>query len=360
MTTEPVVDETAAPKYPPADWQEERQHDPDDPLDCAMIMLPLPPHWQGEKTAEDKEELSRRAFALNEGMAMPFERKLDYALRVIERGIKQEGVKWAVSYSGGRDSTALSFLMVEVMGLKIPHVMSNTRMEYPETVRQAALWKQWLAGRGVELHTAFPDMRPGEVWAEGFPLWSKEIAGKVRKYAASKNPKHLARVPAELHPVVERVIAAGIKVTETCCDRLKKQPMAKWDKVNGIGGHFTGVRCEESQARRLMYIQRGSLYNSSLHGQWLGHPLTHWRREDVDSLLERHGVTVLRPGNGTGRSGCVTCGFGAHTENAKGRLNSLQELSRSNPKLLAAALDTWGYRAALDAAGIPYTIPPVA
>jgi hypothetical protein len=99
-----------------------------------------------------------------------------------------------------------------------------------------------------------------------------------------------------------------------------------------------------------MYIQRGSLYDSARHGQWLAHPLTHWRQVDVEAYLQRHSITVAR----SGRSGCATCAFGAHRDQAKGVESTIQRLARENPKMLAAALDDWGYRKALDIAGISY------
>jgi 3'-phosphoadenosine 5'-phosphosulfate sulfotransferase (PAPS reductase)/FAD synthetase len=316
-------------------------------------MLDMPKNWQGEKTDEQKAELSRRATALTAGMNMTFERKVDYACRVIERAMmiaRTLGVKWAISYSGGRDSTILSHLAVEIMGWNVPHVMSNTRMEYPEVLRQAAKWKKWLAERGIELATAYPDKRPAEVWAEGFPLWSKEVSRKYRLWAATDNPKHWACIPDSIKPAALRVRAAGIKVTDTCCDRLKKEPMAAWDKANGVGGHLTGVRCEESQARRLMYIQRGSMYESRLHGQWLAHPLTHWREMDLRAYTQKHGLVIDR----IGRSGCSTCGFGAHLSQEQEVENSLQRLRRENPKMWKVAMDEWGYRDALTAAGVDF------
>ncbi len=332
----------------------------DTPLGCGWIMLDMPENWQGTKTEAQTAELSRRGKALSAGMNESFENKLDYAIRVIERAMmiaKTKGIKWAVSYSAGRDSTILSYIIVEILGWKIPHVMSNTRMEYPEVQRQAQRWKKWLEARGVEMTVVFPKKRPAEVWKEGFPLWGKEIARKFRIWAASDNPKHWAAIPDSIKPAALRVRAAGIKVTDQCCDRLKKEPMAEWDKANGIGGHLTGIRCEEAQARRLMFIQRGSMYNSTLHGQWLAHPLTHWREMDLRKFCQERKLIIERPTDGEGlpsRSGCTTCAFGAHLAKADGKENALQRLKRDNPKMWETAMDDWGYRHALDVAGVDH------
>jgi 3'-phosphoadenosine 5'-phosphosulfate sulfotransferase (PAPS reductase)/FAD synthetase len=323
------------------------------PLDCGWVMLDQPRNWQGPKTKADKDELRRRGHALTDGMNMPLDKKIDYAVRVLERAQAQQ-LKWALSFSAGRDSTVVSHLAVDVLGWKLPHVMSNTRMEYPETLRQLGRWRAWLQERDVELHVVVPEKRPAEVWAEGLPLWSKEVMSKARQFQATGNAKHIDSrfVTQEIAGLIRRLTLAGVKLSDRCCDTLKKEPMAKWDEANGCGGHVTGVRCEESQARRLMYIQRGSLYDSARHGQWLCHPLTHWRTADVEAYLARHQIVVER----SGRSGCATCAFGAHRDQLKGVESTLQRLARENPKMLATALDVWGYRKALDIAGISYQL----
>lgn len=246
------------------------------PLDCAWISLPQPAGWQkraADKTPEERFELSRRGLALSAGQRMSRDQKLDFSLRVIERAMK-ESPAWAVSFSGGRDSTVLSYLLVETFGLKIPHVFSNTRMEQPETLRQVATWKSWLADRGVSLHTVFPDKRPGEVWQEGLPLFDKGIASKARQYLATGNPNHLLQIPEAYRPAVEDLARHGLSASEKCCDRLKKEPLHAWDASNGVVGHLVGLRAEESQDRRMGYLQRGALYHSTRHHQWLAPPAT--------------------------------------------------------------------------------------
>ncbi len=327
----------------------------EDPLDCAMIQLEMPQGWQ--KRAEAKShaeyaELEQRGRVLSAGMAMSLDRKIDYSLRVIERAL-QVNPSWAVSFSAGRDSTVLSHLIVQVFGAKIPHVMSNTRMERPEVLKQAAVWRDWLASRGAALHMVYPTMRPGEVWHQvGLPIWSKMIASKVRQYQSTKNEAHLRQIPQSLHAQVHTLTEAGVAVTDQCCDRLKKDPLHAFDRERGIGGHFVGIRAEEARNRRMSFIQQGALYESVRHRQWIGNPLIHWMRADIDTYLERNGIAPPF----TARSGCVTCMFGDHLKE-EDDLNALQQLHRQNPKLWAQALHEWGYRDALDRIGMSYREP---
>jgi len=146
--------------------------------DCSLVMLPNPSFWNNKnKTDEEKQEIKDRAQTLQAGIRLSYDEKVAHAEKVIRMALDLDiqgqpmvppgptaGVKWALSYSGGKDSTVLSHLMVFGMGLKLPHVMSNTRMEYPETLKQVTKWYAMLREWGVECHTAYPDAKPKDLW----------------------------------------------------------------------------------------------------------------------------------------------------------------------------------------------------
>ena len=330
-----------------------------DPTSCTAISMPDMEFWntpKKDKTPEQLLHIKDRAGTLQKGINMDIVDKMDVTERVVKRAL-DTGQSWAVSYSGGRDSTVLSHFMTRYMGIRdIPHVMSNTRMEYPESIKQVRNWFAWLREQGVECHTVFPDRRPNELWKEiGVPLWSKGLAYKYRKFSRSKSDKMPSSVPAYLHDAFRKAKAMGLKITEKCCDELKKKPMKKWDKEHGVNGHFTGVRCAESRMRRLVWIQKGALYQSSEQGDmWFANPLAFWTLEDVEAYLRQHKLEVLRPDTPTGGSGCVTCMFGCQSRAAEGTKNNMQDLKERNPKMWRAALDDWGYRDVLEKMEIPY------
>lgn len=326
-----------------------------DATDCALVTLPSMTWWNNSaKTDEQKAHIVDRARTLAEGLKLPHDRKLEHARKIIRKTV-DSGMSWALSYSGGKDSTVLSHLTVMDMGLRIPHVMSNTRMEYPETMVMVNRWYSMLRKLGVECHTVFPDMRPGEVWKKyGLPLWSKEIAYKYRKFAASKSDRIPDTVPAQYASDFHKAKAAGIRITDQCCDILKKRPIKRFDKANGIKGHLTGVRCAESRIRRLAWIQKGAMYYASTHHHWVANPLAFWTEADVLSYLERNHIKILAPDTCTGGSGCVTCMFGCTSRAREGTPNALQDLKTRNPRMWQTALDKWGYREALDFLEIPY------
>jgi hypothetical protein len=212
---------------------------------------------------------------------------------------------------------------------------------------------------GVECHTAYPDAKPKDLWKEiGVPLWSKQIAYKFRKYQHSPKDLMSKAVPDHVREQFKLVKEAGLQVTDKCCSKLKKEPMKAWDRVHGITGHFTGVRCSESRDRRLAWILKGALYHASTHQMHICNPLAFWTQDDVERYLDDNDIRPIKIPTIRGGSGCVTCMFGCHIAAKEGRPNALQELATLNPKMHAAALDDWGYRPVLDLLGIPYHPEP--
>ena len=325
-------------------------------LDCEFIELDNPKNWQSKtKTASEKEEMSRRGCAREAGMRCDYAQKTDFTIRCINRAFKRvTPEKWCLSWSAGNDSTALSCIFRKYFAdKKVHHVMSNTRLEYPETIRNMHAYKATLTSEGHPVTVAYPDKRPMEVWAEdGIPLFSKEITSKYRQWMATGNDNHLKRVPPEIREAFVRLRDKGIMLTDKCCDELKKKPMRKVHKAFGFKGSFTGVRASESQARKLAYLQRGALYNSTRNRQWICNPIVHWSEDDVQRCLREAGVTLERPGNGQGRSGCIKCGFGCHIEQKAGNPNSLQILSVDNPQMWNRTMVDWKFQEACDVAGI--------
>lgn len=325
--------------------------------DCSLITLPPMTWWNSQsKTPEQKAHIIDRAQTLQAGIRMSYDQKVIHTEKVVKAAL-DKGINFAVSYSGGRDSTALSHIMIYGLGLThVPHVMSNTRMEYPESMQMVNSWFRRLRELGVDCHTVYPDVRPNTLWKEiGVPLWSKEVAYKYRKFAKSRTDNISKHVPANLHDQFRLAKSKGLKITDKCCEALKKKPMWKWDQLHDIAGHFTGVRCSESRARRLAWIQKGALYQAvTHHNLWICNPLAFWTLEDVERYLKDNELTVLRPDTASGGSGCVTCMFGNQMQQAAGIPNAMQDLKTRNPKMWEVALTEWGYKEVLDTLHIPY------
>ena len=307
---------------------------------CSTIFLDQPEFWQEkEKTDEQKAMICQRAQTLSDGQRLPLGRKIKYAVQALAMA-SNTGVKWALNYSGGRDSTVLSHLAVTRCGLRYPHVFVNTRIEYPETYRQIHVWRKWLSEYDVSLETILPEKKPEQVWKEeGFPLWSKKIASKYRQWFSTANDNHLRGIPKKVLEDFYKLRDRGIKISDTCCDKLKKNPLKAYDKRTGVNGHILGCRAQEAQNRRLAFIQRGSLYKSKKG--WICNPLVYWKESDVEEYLDRFDIYPIL--SEYGGSGCRCCTFGCHLGRAP-----LQELHEINPKYHEKVMNDWGFHQIAD------------
>ena len=313
-----------------------------DPLDCETIEMDLPEGFAIGKA--DKELLRERGKCLVAASKEPLARKVDFAKRTIKRAL-DKGLNLALSYSAGNDSTCLSLILVEDMGLNIEHVMSNTRMEDSLTIKTFGERRKELLGKGVKIKQVFPKHRPDEIWENNIPLFSKYESGLYYQWDKG-NEVAFERMSAKTKRVALVAKEKGLKISDKCCSYLKKKPLTNFYKSSGYDGSFVGLRGEESRLRRLSYIKKGVLYKrSKTRGDdWTCHPLIHWTKKDVQEYLSYWGKEYRQT-----RNGCTTCMFGAHLE--KGR-NKLQDLEKSNPKMFKKAMDDWGYGKAMRAFGI--------
>lgn len=154
---------------------------------------------------------------------------------------------------------------------------------------------------------------------------------------------------------------APFKISEQCCDVMKKKPFAKYSKETGRKP-ITGQMAVESEMRERVYLQRGC--NAFEKGHEMCNPLSFWTEQDIlkylrdysvaycdqiyGAIVEEDGVLSL---TGCNRTGCVFCGFGCHLEKGK---NRFQRLKISHPKLWEYCMDKLGMRDVLNYIGIPY------
>lgn len=112
---------------------------------------------------------------LKQLQALPLDAKVAATKHRIQQWIDEYGVDGCyISFSGGKDSTVLLYIVREMMGYtqgQIPAVFSNTGLEYAEI-------QKFAKAHGAEFIT--PKMRFNEVISTyGYPLISKEVAEAI-------------------------------------------------------------------------------------------------------------------------------------------------------------------------------------
>ena len=266
-----------------------------------------------------------------------------------------------VSYSGGKDSTVLLNLVRRIYP-ETPAVFVNTGMEYPEIIAfvKATENVTWLK----------PDMLFKKVLDEfGYPVISKELAHKLdcaRKGSlwAVMAMQGLMRdgTPSfynQRNIKYQYLLQAPFKISDKCCDVMKKKPLDRYKKETGTG-IIVGTLASDSFRRQTAYLKTGC--NAFHLGK--SQPMAFWTEQDVlQYLRDFHipyapiygDITENEKGRlvttGVQRTGCMFCMFGAHREKAP---NRFQKMRQTHPRHYDYCINTLGCGEVLDFLNVNY------
>ena len=302
---------------------------------------------------------------LKEMQAWPLERKIQVTqTRIIEFGDRFDQ-KVFVAFSGGKDSTVLLDLVRRVFP-DVPAVFIDTGLEYPEV-------KEF-----VKSHDNVEVIRTKKTFRQvieefGYPIVSKKIAGYVATAKRNPNSARAKYLSGEYDSKIfgfgdgkwNFLVDAPFKVSDYCCDVMKKQPNHHYSKETGRYP-FLGTLASESIARRNEWMRSGcNLFDSD---KPTSKPLSFWTDNDILEYLVRFKVPycplygeILKDKKGkyytTGinRTGCIFCGFGAHRDKCP---NRFQQLKISHPKIWEYCMKSWdegglGLKEVLDYIKVP-------
>ena len=248
-----------------------------------------------------------------------------------------------VAFSGGKDSTVL-LNIVRSMYPDVPAVFTDTGLEYPEikefvkTVDNVV----WLK----------PKMTFKQVLDDyGFPVVSKEQAMAISRYRNTKDPvqKHrrLNGWPNGKKGMISKkwqfLIDAPFKISDACCDKLKKNPMVQYAKESGRNP-MMGMMASESHMRKRKYGEHGcNAFDLKKPTSW---PLSFWFDEDVWKYLKDHKVPYSKIYDmGETRTGCTFCMFGLQREATPNRFDRMKI---THPKHYDACMNKYGLKEVID------------
>lgn len=259
-----------------------------------------------------------------------------------------------VSFSGGKDSTVLLHL-VRLDYPDVPAVFVNTGLEFPEIVDfvktiQNVVWLK-------------PKMPFIEVIKRyGYPVVSKEVAMAVSRCRNTKfeaqrqlrlwggvNPstgkkQTVGVIPQKYHYLVD----APFKISEQCCDFMKKRPFAQYHKDTGRVP-FVGVMATDGRSRLRSYATHGC--NVFDRKKMMSRPLSIWTEEDIWKYIREEKIPYSPIYDmGYDRTGCVFCMFGCQMEKEP----RFVKLKRTHPKLHKYCMEYLGLREVLDFMKIPH------
>lgn len=249
-----------------------------------------------------------------------------------------------------------------------PAVFCDTGLEYPE-VRAFALKQDNV----TVLHPIKYNRKTRKydrisfrqvIGEEGYPIVSKEVANVVREaqkaVPGGRYAYRLARLEGTLldnHgnlsqfncPKWKFLKDAPFKVSEQCCNIMKKTPFRQFERETGMHG-ILGVMASEGQLRRQQWVRNGC---NIFEGKKIqSKPLSFWTEQDVLNYIQKYhleiasvyGDIVQDEKSGKlkttqcNRTGCVFCGFGCHLEKEP---NRFQMLKQTHPQLWEYCMKPW-------------------
>lgn len=264
-----------------------------------------------------------------------------------------------VSFSGGKDSTVLLHIARQEYP-EIKAVFADTGLEYPEvrdfvkTIENV----EW-----VKPKMNFKDV----IEKYGYPVISKEQAQFIQQYRNAKSEKTKdTRLngnkwgQGKISKKWLYLLDAPFKISEQCCNIMKKNPVKKFEKETGLQP-MIGVMAQESSKRVQDYLKHGC--NAFDAKRPVSRPIGFWTEQDIlqylklydipyatiyGEIAERERALYL---TGCDRTGCMFCMFGCHLEKDP---NRFQRMKETHPKLYEYCINKLGCGKVLDYIGVPY------
>lgn len=291
----------------------------------------------------------------------PLELKVEKTKLRIKEWYEHYNGEVYVSFSGGKDSTVLLDI-VRSMYPDIEAVFSNTGLEFPEIVKFIKTFDN--------VTIIKPKMTFKQVINEkGYPVISKSVSNCVRlarkNIAEGKETlrvrqiKGLEKGSKFNKGKWEFLLDAPFKISEECCNELKKKPMKEFQKQSGKVS-FIATMADEGLLRQQRYLQTGcNAYNIGK-----SQPMGFWKEQDVLEYIVKNNLEIcsvygdiiknnkgLYETTGENRTGCVWCMLGIHLDREP---NRLQRLKITHPNLYDYCINKLNMKEVLDYIGVKY------
>lgn len=294
-----------------------------------------------------------KRYEANQKISLPLEAKIILTQKRIKEFYDFCSGEVYVSFSGGKDSTVLLDI-VRKMYPGIPAVFVNTGLEYPEIV-------DFVKSKDnvIILKPKMNFKKVLEVY--GYPVVSKIVSKQIR---VIKNPTGKNDATVRLYKTGikrdgtkskyfklpkkwEYLLKEDIKISEQCCDIIKKRPFHDFAKKTGLKG-MNGVMASDSKNRMQAYLQTGC--NSFNGTKSFSKPLSFWTTKNIWEYIKKENLDYSSIyDKGVTNTGCIFCMFGVHMEKEPNRFQMMKE---THPKLYKYCMEKLELSKVLDIIGV--------
>lgn len=293
---------------------------------------------------------------LRQMQALPLHLKIHKTCARIQEWYDAHDGQIAVSLSGGVDSVVLTDITRRLYPA-IPAVFSNTGLEMPEIVQFVRSYENII------------EVRPEKSFKQvielfGYPVVSKRISRYIQDCQnptdKNKNVRNLRLTgyssvtqPGKYQPSMKipnkwlKLIDAPFRVSDKCCEYIKKKPLEKFYKISGLRP-MTAEMADDSEMREQTYLRTGCNNYGGRHPK--STPMGFWTRQDVLSYIKIfnvpycsvYGDIIYDPikktleTTGEQRTGCMFCMFGVHLEKHP---NRFERMKLTHPKHYAVCMN---------------------
>lgn len=258
---------------------------------------------------------------MNEGISNEF--LLEDRLTKIRSVIGKYGEeKFFISFSGGRDSTAMHYMIdMALPGNLIPRVFADTGIELNE-IRKFVKSLKEKDDRFVILSPELPIKETLQKY--GYPFCSKNHSARwdiysrhgMNKKSVTKYIEHEYHFAGNQCPNILKYQFSSdfnwLKISDKCCDYLKKRPIEKYKKETGRIIDIVGIMAAEGG-------RRSSAVCLAFRGKKLKqfHPLAPISLEWEQWFIEKYNIPLCKlyyPPYNFKRTGCKGCPFNLYLQ----------------------------------------------
>lgn len=249
-----------------------------------------------------------------------------------------------LSFSGGKDSTiVLSLIKMAIDKKIIPDRIKAIYVDTGIELTATNNFVKWINDNyyGIDIikpYTTFAEItkqygKPAisKMKSELIARWQKNNMLKSAQMLLS-NGKSTRLADKHLHFLSNNF---DIKISNKCCELLKKKPFNEYNKQNNILGYMTGERMDEGGARSLAFSKRDNICTIvRSNGIIVKNPIIDWGDEMCELYVNKYNLPLSDAYivYGLGRTGCYCCPF------SKDLINNLKILYKYEPNKYKAAL----------------------